>query len=279
MKTPRALLFVFAAFFALLFVAPLITSAAEFAKPALFLRDKEPVVNTKTTVYAVFTNQSDQAFDGTVELRDKKVLVGKHTLTIPGFSAVTQGISWTPSTTEHTLTASLVDNNKVLLEEASVTFDIAEKKSVSTQDTPSGGSTHSPQASSTVQNSDIFNNAVTRISPTAGHAITPALHATDAARGWLTNYLEMARKWSQDEIAKVAKKPTTTSSTEMSASTIMSQGKTIAWQALIQATFYASSALIYVVTHIALFYPVFAFLFFMILWRTYWYFATPTFNY
>ncbi len=251
--------------FLLLVLAPSITFAASFAKESLFL-SKTPVIEGETVlIHAVVANESSTKFVGEVVFTEGETKIGSVAAAISPGGANAVSVSWKPAAGSHKVTAALTRSDGMVVENESTTFTINEKpKPASATPTPP----------TSVESSGSIQEKINSLSPAAGNISAPVLTTLDSARAQAAKFLDSGIDWAKQKT--LGKKPGEIlgDATTSGSSDIMNT----LWLILATLALYVFSVLRFVVGNAGIFYPVFALLFFYILWKVFRRIRSPRFE-
>lgn len=251
---------------ALLVCTPLWVSAAGFAKQSLFL-SKEPATEGDTVlIHAVVANEGADKFAGEVVFKDGEDKLGAVAVTIAPGGANAVSLSWKPLAGSHTVTAQLTDPAGEVVEQESANFTIKEK--------PQPASEDSSQSAAAVESSQKIQDSIGSYSPAAANATAPVFSALDSLRSQAADKLDEGIGWAKGKTAgKQPGEVLGSATSNPSPAGIMST----LWFIFATLCLYVLTILRFVVGSAGVFYPVFAVLFFYILWRTYKRFRRPSY--
>jgi len=246
-------------FLVLLFLLPSLAFAADFAKDAIFLSKTDISGGNTIFIHTVLSNTSDSAFDGSLTFLDGKTSLGSVVTPLAAYQAGTFSIAWKATTGSHSITVDLYDSNKLLVGETQATFFITSSNVTPDQ----------------IESSLPIESAVRSVLPAVAPYIVPAFTVVDTARAAANTALTNATGWAQTQLQ--VKNATTAvvpailgevkGTSTVAASPTQTAAATSIWGWIISALLYILTILRYVVTHIAVFYPVLVLIFFYILWR------------
>ena len=250
---------------ALFVFLPMSAHAAGFATTPLFL-SKTPVTEGETiSIHAVVANDASSAFSGDVRFSDGSIKIGTVSVTIAPGGAQAVSISWSPTAGSHTIKADLVRADGTVAESQSETFSVDAK--------PVAAFSGSSQ-SAAVESSQGIQSGIAKYSPAAAQTAKPLFTTLDSARSAAASLIDdgiaLAKQKGGDlppgEILGEATKDT-------SATGITST----LWRILATIGYWILFVLKMVVDSAGLFYPIFALLFFWVLWRTFKAFRRPAY--
>jgi hypothetical protein len=237
-----------------LLLAPQLAFGAGFAKQSLFL-SHAPVIEGETVLlHAVVNNDATSTFAGEMVFAEGAATVGKVPVSLAPGEAVALSVSWKPAAGSHKIRATL-QKGSTTVEEQSATFQVEPK--------PAPAST-SGQSAATIESSQNIQNAIAGVSPAVAGAVAPAFRLVDGGREALANVVEK-----QLESAKQGL-PSGQPGSVLSAETAKNApSDPLGTFLLILRTlyFYLLTLLGFIIASAGVFYPVFALLFFYILWR------------
>ena len=243
---------------------PLLASAAGFAKESLFL-SKTPVTEGETVlIHAVVKNESNVKFTGEVIFKDSEIKIGSVAVAIAPGGANAVSVSWKPTAGSHQVSAALTLSDGSVVESESATFLINEK--------PKPASVL-PISPTPIESSGDIQQRINDLSPTAANISAPLFSTLDSVRAKAAQMLDQGIDWAKQKTA--GKKPGDVlgTTTKNGGSGIMD---TI-WLILATTALYLFSVLRFVVGNAGLFYPLFALLFFYILWKLFKRFRRPNY--
>ncbi|HYF13189.1 MAG TPA: hypothetical protein VD928_02755 [Candidatus Paceibacterota bacterium] len=248
--------------FALIFlVFPSFAAAANFAKQTLFL-SKSPVVEGETVlIHTVVANDAASKFTGEVVFKDGDARIGAVAVTIAASGANTVSLSWKPTAGSHKISADLTSSTGAVVESQSATFTINEKPK------PSSAGTTTTKAG--VESSENIQNSISSYVPSASGYIAPLFSVVDTGRaqaaGLLDSGIEWARQTSSGGANSTSGEVLGSSTAPQAGGGFLESAKKIGASAALPVF----SMLRSIVGSAGLFYPIFALLFFFILWRIY----------
>ena len=230
-------------------------SATGFAKESLFL-SKTPVTEGETVlIHAVVANDTTTPFSGEVVFKDGVATIGTVRATIAAGGATAVSVSWKPSAGSHAVTAALTLSDGTVLESESSTFVINEK--------PKATSSATATSPTAVESSAAIQQKINDLSPAVGSVSAPIFSTLDTFRTQATGVLDQGINWAKKK--SLGKTPGEVLGEATSADSGGIMGTV--WLILATIVLYIFSVLRFVVGTAGIFYPVFALLFFYILWR------------
>lgn len=234
----------------LLLITPFSAGAAGFAKDSLFL-SKSPVTEGETVfIHAVVANETGSSFTGNVVFKDGETRVGAVAVTLSPGGAQAVSVSWQPTGGSHKVTAELTAGDGTVAESENTTFVVQEKPTEERVDSA---------ATSSIESSTKIQEKIASISPEAAGAVAPVFGAIDTLRQKGVEALSKGEAWAKGKSAgDVAGENTETSGI---ATTVMGLVATLLT--------YVLGALKFLLSHAGIFYPVFAIVFFYLLWRVF----------
>lgn len=259
---------------ALLVLLPLSVSAAGFAKESLFL-SKTPVTEGEVVlIHAVVANENATKFTGEVIFKDAGIKIGTVSVTIAAGGAQAVSVSWKPSAGSHTVVAALTQTDGTIVEQESAVFTIAEKPKPPTK--PTIVATTS-QPATTVESSQNIKNSIGQYSPALASTSAPVFSAIDSVRTSAADALDRGIAWAKAKTSGTS--PTGGRGEVLGTSTEATAGGLIGtmWSVIGGIAVFVLSALRFIVGSAGIFYPVFAILFFFILWKTFKRFRRPSY--
>ena len=245
-------------------VYPEAARGAGFAKESLFL-SKTPVTEGETVlIHAVVANESNVKFTGEVVFTDSEIKIGSVAVSIAPGGANAVSVSWKPSAGSHQVSAALTGSDGEVVENESAAFVINEKPK------PASGV---PASSTPVESSADIQKKINELSPTAANISAPVFSTLDSVRARTAEALDQGIDWAKQKTA--GKKPG-----QVLGTTTQSGGGVMdtLWLILATILLYIFSVLRFVVGNAGLFYPVFALLFFYILWKLFKRFRRPSYE-
>lgn len=231
----------------LLLITPLFTHAAGFAKDSLFL-SKTPVTEGETVfIHAVVANEGQTSFEGQVVFKDSDTDLGAVSVEIQPGGAQAVSVSWKPTSGSHHVTAELRGAGSGNGESTGATFVIQAKPVAKESE---GGS---------VESSAKIHEVVASISPQAAAAATPVFAAFDSLREKGVAALAQSEAWTNDKLAPSGE----VAGEHTKGLAAMAMGFVAALLG------YLFKLLTFILSSAGIFYPVAAFAFLYILWRTF----------
>ncbi len=244
--------------FATLF--PAAALGATFAKQTLFL-SKESVTEGETVlIHTIVSNEATTSFAGKLEITNKEGSIGTVPVALAAGEAAAVSVSWKPLAGSHSITAQLLDQAGEVVEKESATFTIrAQVVAGTTTET----------ATTDVDSSEEIQQALANLSPAVAKTSEPVFSAIDSARAQAAEVLDRGVAWSKKQIGNSAiKNQGTILGTETEKSTTDKISGS-AWTVVATVVLYVLSILRYLVSSAGIFYPLFALLFFFMLWKLY----------
>lgn len=238
----------------LLFLAPITTLAAGFAKESLFLSTANPVDGETVLIHAIVSNESSSTFAGKLSFAEGKNVLGTVPVALPVGEAQVFSVSWKPAAGSHTIVATLKEQSGAIAGEVTQTFSVAVKPAQSTAIQTSGG----------VDSSQAIQGQISNLSPTAGNLLSPGFAIVDSARTKAVEVIDSGVDWAKTEVDT---KPLggILGSQTLKTNSFPDTARLVAATLLL----YALSILRWVVASAAIFYPVLVVIFFYGLWRLY----------
>jgi hypothetical protein len=245
--------------FATLF--PAAAFGATFAKQTLFL-SKESVTEGETVlIHTIVSNEATTSFAGKLEITNKEGSIGTVPVALAAGEAAAVSVSWKPLAGSHSITAQLLDQAGKVVEKESATFTI-HAKAVADTVTPETATTD-------VDSSEEIQQALANLSPAVAETSEPVFNAIDSARAQAAEVLDRGVAWSKKQIGTSAiKNRGTILGTETEKSTTEKISSS-AWTIVATVVLYVLSILRHLVSSAGIFYPLFALLFFFMLWKLY----------
>lgn len=246
---------------------PTAGSAAGFATQSLFL-SKDAVTEGETIlIHAVVSNNASVKFTGNLQIHEGTTRIGTVPVTLAAGSANTVSLSWKPKAGSHKITAQLLDSSDTIVGEESETFSIAAKK---TAPASANEPLHIP-LQTTVEPSDKIQNSIENLSPAVALGTGPVFSAIDAGRTSAAEALDSGITWSKRQLAtgKTVSKVLGAEDDESSSKSAGDSFFSTIWLIVATLALYLFSVLRYVVGSAGAFYPLFAILFFFVLWKLY----------
>lgn len=244
----------------LLFLAPLTSLAAGFAKESLFLSTANPIEGETVLIHAIVSNETSGAFAGEISFAEGKSALGSVPVALSRGEARVFSISWLPGAGSHTLVATLTEQSGTAAGEVTQTFSVAAKITQSSAQQISGG----------VDSSLAIQEQISDISPAVGNVLSPGFAIVDSARSKAVGAIDSGVDWAK---AQVNTKPSGNilGSQTIEPNTFSDTARFIAATILL----YVLSVLRWVVASAGVFYPALVILFFYGLWRLYQRMRTP----
>lgn len=232
--------------FVLLLITPLYAGATGFAKESLFL-SKSPVTEGEAVfIHSVVANDNSAAFSGEVVFRDGETKIGGVAVTLAPGEAQAVSVSWQPATDgSHRIVAELTNTDGLITESESATF-IIQKKEVATE-------------TSGVESSEQLQEVIAGISPQVASASAPVFSTIDNLRQKGVDALTEGESW-----AKAKKRGEVAGESDEKEGIVATATGLVATLLL-----YVFSALKFLLSNAALFYPVLALAFLYFLWRVF----------
>lgn len=250
MRVSSAAIFLFIFF-------PSLAFAAGFAKQSLFLSQATVTEGETVFIYATVENDTPSYFSGTLKFSDENGAIGETQVALKSGVANTISVSWTPAAGQHDVTANLVTTDGKTIESEDSIFFVNPKPAPASlsEATSSTATTTGTAAPTAIESSQPIEQWLANTSPGAANLATPLFKAVDAGRFAAAQKLDSGTQWSKNVLAKAAKAPSGWLNT--------------LWLILATLALYTCTVLSYVIGNIGIFYPVFALIFFYILWRLY----------
>lgn len=249
-----------------LMCVPSVGFAAGFATQSLFLSKDSVTEGESVLIYAVVSNNTTTTFTGKLQVHEGSTLVGTVPVSLAAGSADTVSVSWKPAAGKHAITAQLLDSAGTIAGEESATFSVAAKKESSSETTPL---TIPPKTE--IESSDNIQDSIENLSPVLAAGTGPIFSVIDAGRTHAAKALDNGVSWSKKQLAtsktvgKVLGNEENTDSNKSAGDRFFS---TI-WLIVATLALYLFSVLRYVTGSAGAFYPLFAVLFFFVLWKLY----------
>ncbi len=240
--------------------------AAGFATQSLFLSKDSVTEGESVLIYAVVSNNTATTFTGKLQVHEGSTLVGTVPVSLAAGSANTVSVSWKPAAGRHTLTAQLLDSAAAIAGEESATFSVAAKKEALSENTPL---IIPPKTD--IESSSKIQDTIENLSPALAAGTGPIFSAIDAGRTSAAKALDNGVSWSKKQLA-TSKTVGKALGNEEVTDTNKSAGDrffSTIWLIVATLALYLFSVLRYVTGSAGAFYPLFAVLFFFILWKFY----------
>lgn len=243
------------------FLLPSFVFAAGFAKQSMFLSQETVTAGETVFLYAVVQNDTASAFSGTLKFADASGAIGSTPVSLQSGAAATVSVSWKPTAGEHDVSANLTSTSGAVIESEDTTFLINPKLAPATAQTSGGASATTntsstlDDATSSIESSQLLQQWVASTSPVTATYTAPILKSVDTARSAGASKLDAGSNWAKQMLAKETVAPSGWLNTLLLIAST--------------AVLYICSVLLYVVENIGIFYPLFALVFFYIVWRLY----------
>ena len=248
---------------------PTYASAASFAKQSLFL-SKTPVTEGETVlIHAVVSNDAATSFSGDVVFKEADQKIGSVAVTIAPGGANAVSVSWKPAAGSHNVTAQLTAQDGSVVEAESATFTVNPKP------VPASAPGSDPTLQAAIESSQNIQNKIGQYSPAAASTTAPMFSGIDSLRAKAADALDQGITWAKDKTG--GKNP----GQVLGASTSNTSSSGIIgtlWNILALIVLYTFTILRFLVGSAGIFYPVFAILFFFVLWKTFKRFRRPSYG-
>jgi len=251
-------------FFALLFLIPVVTSAAGFARESLFL-SKSPVVEGETVlVHVVLSNDTTEVFRGDMRLRVKENNIGVVSVTLAAGEARALSVSWTPEAGTHTVVAELRTSGGDVVEKEQATFVVKE--------TPKTLVAGTSTTSAPVEPSTEIQQAIANISPQVAAGAEPLFTTLDSWRQTGADFLDTQIAGAKEHLPTggILGAETAQEAKNNPLGSVVTVFQTL--------YFYILTLLRYLIASAILFYPLLVVLFIWGLWKLYQRMSRPRFR-
>lgn len=240
---------------------PAAAFGATFAKQTLFL-SKESVTEGETVlIHTIVSNEATTSFVGKLEITSEEGSIGTVPVALAAGEAAAVSVSWKPLAGSHRITAQLLDHAGQVVEKESATFTIRAKVVV--------GTTTETITNTDVDSSAEIQQALANLSPAVAKTSEPVFETIDSVRAQAAEVLDQGVAWSKKQIGDSAiKNQGTILGTETEKSTTDKISGS-AWTIVATVVLYVLSILRYLISSAGIFYPLFALLFFFMLWKLY----------
>ncbi|MCC7500295.1 hypothetical protein IT396_00605 [Candidatus Nomurabacteria bacterium] len=239
----------------ILLMFPTFVFAASFAKQSIFLSRSSVTEGESVLIHAVVSNDESATFKGSLVLRDGEEKVGTVPVTLESGKAIAVSVSWEPAAGKRTVHADLLDQSGEMVETMKESFTIAEKPKPAVKDDEEDLSAAAIESSKDIQ------NKIRSVSPGTSDAVAPVFTMIDSARSSAADVLDGQLTLAKKKLGQVEG-----AQTEEGALPETVGGF---WLALWTLYLYVLTVLRFLIGNAAFFYPVFALLFFFILYRTF----------
>jgi len=247
---------------------PFSAYAAGFAKQSLFLSRSAVTEGETVLIHAVVSNETAAKFAGELTFKDAGSTIGSVPVSLAAGESSVMSVSWKPAAGSHEVSAELKDSTGKSVEVQKDTFTIAAK--------PTTQTASSTQPAAAVESSKGIQQSIGGVSPQAEQYSAPIFSTLDSARSSAADVLD-----NQLASTKVKLGPGAGSPGEVLAAEATRNAVSNPWGALVYILqtlyFYLLTILRFIIGTAGVFYPVFAILFFYILWRVYRLFRRPAY--
>ncbi len=243
-----------------LLVSPLSALGAGFAKQSIFLSQSTVTEGESVLVHAVVANDAAAAFAGSLVIRDGDKKIGTVPVSLASGKAIAVSVSWEPPAGVRTVHADLLDSDGKQVETMSEAFTIKPKPEPAPNQSSAGSNS---QSAATIESSKGIQDKIDDLSPAAGAAAAPVFTAIDSGRNAAADVLDNQLRIAGAKVGDVqgAQDERPDGSLPDTANGF--------WLALWTLYFYLLTVLRFLVGNAAVFYPVFALLFFYLLFKTF----------
>lgn len=248
--------------FLLLIPAPAMATIG-FVEHSIWLSENHVREGETITIYAVLANDDSDPYTGTAHFADGEATIGSVPVSLDAGEATMISIPWEPKAGEHALAVRL-DHTSAAIE------NTTEQLSVSVAPRPED---RDDRRDKKFTDSKGIQGAVLGVSTSTGTTIAPALAAIDTVRARTSSYLEQKSEEQKDKSAAATRSRDTL--TTMDADDGKRRTLTF-WTYFHKSLAALLSALSFMIAKAGLFYPLFAFLFLLTLWKLWRRFRMPT---
>ena len=238
---------------------PAIAMGAGFAKQSIFLSKPSAAEGDTVLIHTVVQNHSAAKFSGILVMRDGDSKVGSVPVALDVGEAQAVSVSWKPSAGRHDIVAELRDAGGAVVGDESESFSIGAKPQPEAKTPPNASSS----AAAAVESSADIQGKIGDLSPAASGALAPVFRLVDGSRAAIADVLDA-------QIAKTKPRLAPLPGVVAGTSTIAAPEQA-SWLSSIfnTAYYYVLTVLRFVIGSAGAFYPILAFVFFYILWRTF----------
>lgn len=248
-----------------LLIYPGSASAAGFAKDSLFLSKSPVVAGESVRIYAIVANSGTTAFNGSVVLTDGAATISKIAVAMDAGGTQTASALWEPTAGTHTVKAELTAGDGSIVESQSASFTIAAPP----PPVSPSNSSQSQSAAVVGSSADIQKN-IANVSPQVAGATAPIFTVIDGARSSAADVIDTQIENTKANLAKTQKPGFVLgTSTNAFADPKITNPWGSFWFAVYTVYLYILTLLRWLVGSAGIFYPLFALIFFYILWRAY----------
>lgn len=239
---------------------PAAAQGAGFAKQSIFLSKPSAVEGDTVLIHTVVQNDSAAEFSGTLIMRDGDSKVGSVPVSLDVGEAQAVSVSWKPSAGRHDIVAELSDAGGAVVGNESESFSIGAKPRPKAKAPPNASSS----AAAAVESSADIQGKIEDLSPAASGALEPVFRLVDGSRTAIADVLDA-------QIAKTKPKLAPLPGVVAGTSTAVQAPQQGGWFGSIfnTAYYYVLTVLRFVIGSAGAFYPILAFVFFYILWKTF----------
>ncbi len=235
---------------------PTFVFAASFAKQSIFLSRSSVTEGESVLIHAVVSNDESTTFKGSLVLRDGEEKVGTVPVTLESGKAIAVSVSWEPAAGKRTVHADLLNQSGEVVETMKESFTIAEKPKPVVKDDE-----EEDLSAAAIESSKDIQNKIRSVSPGTSDAVAPVFTMIDGARSSAADVLDKQLILAKKKLGQVEG-----AQTEEGALPETVGGF---WLALWTLYLYVLTVLRFLIGNAAFFYPVFALLFFYLLYRTF----------
>lgn len=232
---------------------PTLVFAASFAKQSIFLSRSTVTEGESVLIHAVVSNDESITFKGSLILRDGDEKIGTVPVTLESGKAIAVSISWEPAAGKRTVHADLLNQSGEVVETMKESFSIAEK--------PKPVTITSEQSAATIESSKDIQDKIRSVSPGTSDAVAPLFSMIDSVRSSAADVLDDQLTLAKKKLGQVEGAHTEDGALPETVGGF--------WLALWTLYLYVLTILRFLIGNAAFFYPVFALLFFYILYRTF----------
>jgi hypothetical protein len=238
-------------------IYPEVATAAGFAKQSLFLSRSDVIEGESVLIHTVVSNDARDPFKGTLALRDADQKIGSVPVSLKSGEAIAVSVSWVPQAGKRTVHAELMTDGGIAVESMSETFSIAERP----KPPPAGAASSSDQSAASVQSSVNIQEKIGDLSPAVQQASAPVFNVLDAGREKAAHALDGQLNIAKAKLGDVQGAYDDRKEGELP-STVSGF-----WVALWTLYFYFLTVMRFLIGSAAIFYPLFAILLLLFMWK------------
>lgn len=239
---------------------------AGFPRSGLWLSTEHPLSGETLVLYASLANQSEEVLSGTLRFLNGSTLLHETSVSLAPGESKTYTASFTPEEGALTLSAQFSDAKGMLVDEVSLSVPVAPRRA-------------GPSLAAAVEDSAPIQKTIADLSPKAAQTLAPVFETIDSVRAIGASFIDERIVSSREKLQSFSEEKKSLGLPPLRSEEAEKRGRTIAaYQVFHTMLLYLLETLRFVISTAAVFYPLLAFCFFVILYKLYRRFRRPSYS-